>query len=525
MNNNKCSYNKKKSALSLRVVSSLGLAVIAANAEAVQLYQSDDVSIRWDNNIKYSAASSVAKKDNATSAALAAQFRNDGYDNFDRGLISNRIDLLSELDVKAGDIGFRLSGAAWYDDVYSKETEQNTSFHPDVEDQHGSDAELLDAFLYGQTSFGGTDVSVRLGRHSLVWGESLFLATNGMAYANGPLNLAKALAVPNTQAKELFLPVNQISMGVQPTDDFKVEAYYQFEWEKSRIPGAGSYFSDTNFMDKGGSLDLGYGNLAREDYEASDDGQWGIAFKYFSPELDTDFGLYYMNYHEKIGYNQATDNFFDLSTVAPVPPSTIVPGSYGLWFPEDITMIGLSASTTVGTMNVAGEISVRKDTPLLASPFSPPSQQPYGDSFHYQISGIYIGGPHLFWDSFTFIGEIGGHKVTDVTKNEAYLWPGMNNEVLGTRFQFIPAVYQVLPGLDIETPLSVGHNFKGYSQLDPKFNGGSGDGAGDVSLGVDFTYQGYWKGGVSYTHYYGDDVSEQALIDRDFISFNINRTF
>jgi hypothetical protein len=35
------------------------------------------------------------------------------------------------------------------------------------------------------------------------------------------------------------------------------------------------------------------------DRDARDDGQWGVSFRYFAPELDTEFGAYAMNYHSR----------------------------------------------------------------------------------------------------------------------------------------------------------------------------------------------------------------------------------
>ncbi|MCP4712164.1 MAG: DUF1302 domain-containing protein, partial [Planctomycetes bacterium] len=52
--------------------------------------------------------------------------QDDGDRNFDRGLISNRFDLLSEFDVIYKGWGVRLSGAAWYDFVYNTDNDNNS---------------------------------------------------------------------------------------------------------------------------------------------------------------------------------------------------------------------------------------------------------------------------------------------------------------------------------------------------------------------------------------------------------------
>ena len=48
---------------------------------------------------------------------------------------------------------------------------------------HGRKAEILDAFLFGATDVGTARVSGRLGRHTVLWGESLFFGNNAIAGA------------------------------------------------------------------------------------------------------------------------------------------------------------------------------------------------------------------------------------------------------------------------------------------------------------------------------------------------------
>ena len=109
----------------------------------------------------------------------------------------------------------------------------------------GNMAEVLDAFVYAKSS-GETPATIRAGRHTLVYGETLFMGANGIAYAQGPTDLVKLLAVPGTPFKEILLPVNQVSGTVQVASNVSVGAYYQLEWRPTRIPGVGSYNSDFN---------------------------------------------------------------------------------------------------------------------------------------------------------------------------------------------------------------------------------------------------------------------------------------
>ena len=93
----------------------MAVAVAGAIVPAVHAFEIDTgtpVQVRWDNTIKYSAARRVA---NPSPALLANINGDDGDRNFNTGFISNRLDLLSELDVIYKSMGMRVSGAAWYD--------------------------------------------------------------------------------------------------------------------------------------------------------------------------------------------------------------------------------------------------------------------------------------------------------------------------------------------------------------------------------------------------------------------------
>jgi hypothetical protein len=83
-------------------------------------------------------------------------------------------------------------------------------------------------------------VNVKAGRFTQLYGESLFFGSNGIAGAQTPLDLIKALSVPNSQFKEIARPVGQVSTLVQLSPTVSIGAYYQLEWRKSRLPAAGS---------------------------------------------------------------------------------------------------------------------------------------------------------------------------------------------------------------------------------------------------------------------------------------------
>ena len=192
-----------------------------------------DLRITWNNTFKYSNAYRLQDADPAliNNPANYTFNQNSGDLNFQKkGLVSNRLDWLTEFDVDTNNMGARVSAAAWYDSVYNRNNQNDGSiadsssilsppanqFAPDTRDQHGKKAEVLDAFVYAKGDIGDESRgTIRVGRHSLVYGETLFMGANGIANAQGPVDLVKLLSVPGTQFKEILRPVDQISGDVE----------------------------------------------------------------------------------------------------------------------------------------------------------------------------------------------------------------------------------------------------------------------------------------------------------------------
>lgn len=506
-----------------------GIALVPA-AQAVEFETGrEDLSVRWDNTTKYSAAWRVRDQSPGLISGINAD---DGNRDFNTGLISNRVDLLSELDVIYKNMGARVSGAAWYDAVYNRDNNndspatsnsfsvRNNEFTESTKNLHGRRAEILDAFVFGNGNIKDVPVSFRAGRHTLLWGESLLLATNGISYAQAPLDLIKSLSVPGSQAKELFLPVGQLSANVRPTTNLSFAGYYQFEWRKSRLPAAGSYFSTTDTLDVGGESILlgrrpGGAALRRgSDLQASDHGQWGLSARYRAEALDTDFGVYYIRFNEKL----------------PQLYSRPSAGDYFLVYPEDIKVFGVSFSTGVGKANVAGEMHVRRNAPLASRPLTARpgvladnNDNPLyavGNTIHAQVSVVTVLSPTPLWESASIAAEVGALRRTSITENAANADPTRNASAWGWSVNFTPSYFQVVPNLDLNVPISFSYNPKGKTPASA-FNG---DKTGSLSIGLASEYQKVWNAILRYTTYLGPET-RQPLSDRDFVSLSIQRTF
>ncbi len=511
------------------LASTMAYVALAPAAWAVELKTgNEDLKARWDNTVKYSAGWRV--KDQSP-ALLANLNGDDGNRNFNTGLISNRADLLSEFDLTYKNVGMRVSGAAWYDAVYNRSNNNDSpatvnafsvphnEFTAATRKLHGKRAEILDALVFGNGHIADMEASFRAGKHTLLWGESLLLATNGISYAQAPLDAIKAQSVPGSQAKELFLPVEQVSVDVRPSATLDFAGYYQYKWRKTRVPGAGSYFSTSDLLDAGGESLLqarrpGAALLRGADLTARDHGQWGLAARYRAETLATDFGLYYLRFHEK------------------VPQVYLAPESatYFLAYPEDIRLIGASFSTQLGTANVAGELHVRRHTPLASkalsvAPGSPAdnSDNPLyaiGNTVHAQVSVVYPLPSTAWWPSGTVSAEVGAVRRTSVTRNAGMLDPGRERNAWGFSVNFTPSYFQVLPNLDLNVPVSLSYNPKGKSPA-AAFNG---DKTGSLSLGLSGEYRKIWTATLRFTTYLGPE-SRQPLSDRDNISLSVQRTF
>ncbi|MBH2042288.1 MAG: DUF1302 domain-containing protein [Comamonadaceae bacterium] len=524
--------------------------VCASSASAFEFDTGNsDVSIHWDNTIKYSNAFRLKDQ---SSKLLADANGDDGDRNFNKGLISNRLDLFSELDLTYRDFGARVSGAAWYDQVYNQSTDNNSpstsnqplgdsrKFPTATEKLHGRKAELMDAFVFGRGTIGDTRWSFRAGQYAQQWGETLFFGANGIAGGQAPIDVIKALSVPGTQFKELIRPTEQFSFSLQPNQDLLFSAYVQTEWEASRLPGAGSYFG-ADILDKGGDrLLAGVPPLAPNalyfqrggDMQAKDSGQWGVQMRFRLPNGLTDYGLYAIRYHDK------TPNLYLRPGVG---ASGNIVGSYQLAYQEGVRAYGFSANHTFGPLNLATEISARRNTALVNDgvPLAPgviPGRNdplyPVGNSVHVNVSALWTLPVSPLFREASFLGEVAWNRRTSITKNAEFLAANATRDATAIRFVFTPTYRQVLSGLDLDVPFGVGYTPKGTSSVVSAFGPDHG---GDVSFGVNATYFNVWKASINLTHYFGPEDTgtdkvghltfKQTLKDRDFIALSVRRTF
>lgn len=501
---------------------------IVPMASAVALDLNPEIEGEWTNTLKYSLGSRTGGKNDTN---LANPNTDDSERNFDRGsLIMNRVDWLTELNLKYQNYTFNLSGAGWYDQVYNSSNQNDSPatanafsvshdhYTSDTEKWAGQNFRLMNAFIGAQYEVMDFPVSVRLGQHTLLWGESLFFTDNGIASAMAPVDVYKALSVPNIKAQEVFLPVNQISTSVLLNDEWTAEAFYQFKWEKSQLPPVGTFVSNVDLLDEGGErIIVGPGAfLYRGNDDEANAPQFGVSLRWRPSAYNIDLGAYAIryNYKEPRVMSQLSGGF---------DPVTGSVGTYHLEYKEGIDLYGFSANTSIGNLNLGGEISYRHNIPLR-SPATVLEPDVLGDTVNAQISAIYVGGAGALWDNISYAGELAGHKLAKVTQNGDQRDTSLNSFAYGGRGVITLDYYQVAPSLDLSVPIGIGYIFKGKSPTSGAFGNYGEDHGGDLTVGLAGTYEQHWQASLNYTTFFGNH-DDNYYVGRDFVMATLSRSF
>lgn len=550
-------------------VSLTAAVLLAANPLHAKKLETDnpDLNIRWDNTFKYSAIYRLDDPDEDQLNRYIGSPAGDGDRNFDKGIASSRLDWLTEFDlIHDGNKGFRISGTGWFDSVYQDKNDNDTGishntsvdsdeFNSDTQEAVGEDLELLDAFVFYKGELGDSPASIRVGRHTVVYGETLMSGANGIAAAQGPVDIVKAATVPGAQIKEFLLPTNQISATLRPTDQLSIGAYYQLEWEESSFFPAGSFLSPNDVVGPGAESFLDVLAVERnDDLTPEDDGQWGMQVRYRPDSIDTEFGFYAANYHDKLPSAVYVNLILpgDVNGDGSVNELDIIPGSYTRAYQQDIRTYGFSASTILGDDNVSIEISRRENAPITGGLCNAPDSCGYfindassfapvegfdednigyavGNTSHVTLVDIHIFQPGaILPDGGSLATQLDWHQVDKVTENEDKIDTTTTKSAATLTMAFTADFYQVADGWDLSVPVVLSRNIKGRSRA---YIGWVEDG-GSIDVGLNFSYRNTWKGGFNYHHFLGDEGAsigagsfDQTQYDRDYISFNVSRTF
>ncbi|MBN8445518.1 MAG: DUF1302 domain-containing protein [Gammaproteobacteria bacterium] len=252
-----------------------------------------------------------------------------------------------------------------------------------------------------------------------------------------------------------------------------------------------------------------------------DSGQYGLKLEYFAPELnDTEFALYYMNYHSRTPViSGIASNFCSSAATAACSAPGVVSNaiqqdiqylagnqitadnvanlkamSKGLIeYPEDIKLYGFSFNTTLDGTSVAGELAYRQDEPLqiddveilyagmpeqLANAgLRPdlagisqigrysgskvlPGQSAKGfilsDTVQAQLTVTHLFGPVAGTDNLTVLAEVGGISIKDMPEQSVLRLNGPNTDRSGYPLMGTDANGNLIMKTGLHTGLSNG---------------------------------------------------------------------
>lgn len=468
------------------------------------------------------------------------------------------------------------------------------------------DIQLLD--LYGTANFKvfNRSLTTKVGNQVVSWGESTFIG-NSINSIN-PIDVAR-IRTPGSELKEALLPTPIVSLSYQLTDSLSTEVVWLADYEKTKTEPRGSYFSTDDLASDDSNRAIVTAGRRKDQNSASTsplaDGagsvwvardadrevgnrqmQFGVSLHYLSAALNnTDFGLYYLNYHSRTpllsgyrGFATSSVSFapggFSAESVATCKQdatNAVCRGGYFVEYPEHINLFGLSFNTSAPFgIAVQGEYSYRPNHPLqisgvelllagLGVPGTLPVPANRGDEIQgyrrvemhqLQSTQTKTFGPTFGATQWTVLGEIGANYLV-LPSGIYFNGPGVALPVLPTSAAvasagstqnegFATSVswgYRFVSRLDYENVIGpVGmsprivfaHDVKGVG---PNFN----QDTKAITAGVSVNYLQRWQADLTYTTFMGgrtysgtDTGATPAGQSKDFATTanpNIDRDF
>jgi len=482
----------------------LAVAVLggAGSACAIEIdLGNPDYRLRFDNTVRYNLGVRVEDQD---SRIMNTPNYDESNGKFGQGdVVTNRVDLLTEVDFAYKYLwGARVSAAAWYDDAYKDGTVESnipgysTSYKGDKYSSevdryvHGPSGEILDAFVWTNFEMGPVPVNLKIGRHTNYWGEGLLFGAHAISYSQAPTDAVKAVTSPGIETKEVFLPVGQVSVKAQVTENLSVAAQKYFEWEPTRFPYGGTYFGPVDFLFEGpdrAPLAPGFNVNKRDSLEGRDSANWGVMAKLNVEQIEATVGAYYREFDD---YQAWVGPQIDMASA-----------SYRLVYPREVKLAGLSFSRVFNSVSVGMDLSYRMDGALNTDSVSlEDNEGPRGDTIHFVANAVYGVPRNFIADNAVLVGEFVYSRLDKVTSHEE-LYKGegyascdnrgidksdgcSTDDYFAVAVNYTPQYLSVLPSWDMEIPLTVNYGLEGNAP-----SGGAGsEGALAWSAGVKMTY-------------------------------------
>jgi hypothetical protein len=513
---------------------------VCGSAEAFEVQTgNEDLVIHWDNTLRYTLAQRLRGQGQDI---INSVNHNDGDNNFNVGLVSSRLDLLTEADaVYKKDFGIRLSAAAWYDPIYRMGLDDQNNATPNHLDANGKpskglnsytknrfggpDAELLDAFAFAKFDLGEMPLNVRAGRHTIYYGEAFFPAAgnNSISYGQSPIDMAKALAMPGVELKEIFRPLNQVSFQIQPTKSLTFAGQYYLQWESNIFPEGGSYLGMVDgLLNSGESFYFPWlppGVVARNtgDNTPRQARDWGLMARWTPEGLEGGtIGVYYRNFSDKMP-QVLSNNFINVPPGAAGPGSPLMnlPTDYHFDYKSNIELYGISFAKQFMGVSVGSELSYRLNMPLTTQWFAPEGAR--GETMHAVVNFLTLLPKTPLFDTGSAILEFAYGRWNKVTSGARYFTgndSGLNiisaptNQGTGhaTRdnstvtVNVVPEWKQIFPSVDLAMPMNFSMGMHGNAAT---LTGGTA-GTGTYSAGLSFDIFAKYKIDLTYASFFGN---------------------
>lgn len=437
----------------------------------------------------------------------------DGDRNFKADkLMENQANILGEVNLKHDDWGVFVRADAFYDQVYHRpnyndapdtvnHSGQYNQFTSDTSYWAGARPQLLAAYAYNTFHIDQTNLNVKVGDQVVAWGESVFFPN--IAGAQGPADATKSY-VAGAEVKDILLPVPQISMQWQLNPEFSLLGYYQFTFEHNELTAPGSYFSYSDITGPGAQYMIGPGGIhipIGPDIKPDNNDQWGIGARWrvFGA---TEVGAYYLHYND-----------MNPSVVLSYYPTL----QYQQKYFSNISLAGLSFSTELGGVNVAGETSYRHGTAVLVNAPSGPTAT-RGDVWQSNLSAIYTIGPTFLAASQTLVAEISYVHTGNVTPVDGTSALYDTRNAAAYEFAWTLSYKNVFNGWDLDVPLTYSDEFCGTPTLTGSLGSLTGVGDHRATVGVTFTRLSNLQLSLVYAKFLGQpNPVLRPLADRDYV--------
>lgn len=500
-----------------------GLATSGGVAQAFVVDSDNpDVEMRWDNTVRYNAGWRVRDRNPGIS-------NNAGQDEaeflFDKGdMFTNRVDLYSEFDYTyQKNMGFRISGAAWYDDAYDDNGKSNpalganTSYPRNQFTDYvkryyqGPSGEFLDAFVWKNFSLMGeaNNLNVKVGRFATLWGVPTFgtAASNSVSVDMAPGDGQKGSLSPGATAKETALPIAQTIANWQINNSVSVAGQITHEWRSSRVPEGGTYFGVADAILYGPPR-TGSPGSTRLNTKKGKAGDLSLMLAWRAPFLT---GGSYLNFYWR-EFSQKSPTWAANSNGA---------GGIAAYFENDVKLAGMSLDTSIGGVAVGEEVSHRTNQPLSINPAANTAatdfEGPKGETWHALLNFTNVFSKTAFWDTASLLGELTYQRLDEVTDNASmykskdYLAAGSavcsadeivkgcsTKDAWHVAFLFGPTWQQILPSWDLNGSLLYQTGLKGNAPT-----GGINEGASLIQIAGEMVYVSRHSFKLAYSQYYG----------------------